>query len=418
MFDQLFNRPRALKRHTTAPLAEERLRYLSRCVEQGIRKSSLRRIAQAQLLIIEQLGLTAEVKVTSKQIEAAADRWAALDPPQRKAKDFRKARLRFISVATRWLRFLGHLDAPAPPRQPYAHLVKEFADYMEREKGLSPNTIRTECFYVERFLNIVWAQCGSLGQLTVRDLDQALAQNDSQQGEARATIRTKLSALRAFFRLAETRGWCSRGLKEAITIILPRIFQGETLPLGPSWQEVKRLLSGTEGNRPTDIRDRAIVMLLAVYGLRSAELICLKLEDLDWEREMICVTRFKARRKQLYPLSHTVGESILRYLKEVRPRSSYREIFLSMRAPLKPLSKAGLWSIVSRRLRSLGVTIKHRGPHSLRHACATRLLSQGLSLKEIGDHLGHRNPDATRLYAKVDLTGLREVADFRIGGLL
>jgi integrase len=130
------------------------------------------------------------------------------------------------------------------------------------------------------------------------------------------------------------------------------------------------------------ILGRAIFLLLAVYGVRSAELQCLKLEDLDWEREMICVTRFKARRKQLYPLSHTVGESILRYLKEVRPRASYREIFLSMRAPLKPLSKAGLWSIVSRRLRSLGVTIKHRGPHSLRHACATRLLSQGLSLKE------------------------------------
>jgi site-specific recombinase XerD len=180
---------------------------------------------------------------------------------------------------------------------------------------------------------------------------------------------------------------------------------------------VQRLLSGTEGNRPTDIRDRAIVMLLAVYGLRSTELRCLKLEDLDWEGEMICVTRFKARRKQLYPLSHTVGESILRYLKEVRPRAFYREIFLSMRAPLQPLSKAGLWSIVSRRLRSLDVTIKHRGPHSLRHACATHLLSQGLSLKEIGDHLGHRNPDATRLYAKVDLTGLREVADFHIGGL-
>jgi len=285
----------------------------------------LKRIAQAQLLIIEQLGLTAEVKVTSKQIEAAADRWAALDPPQRKTKDFRKARLRFISVATRWLRFLGHLDVPAPPRRPYAHLVKEFADYMEREKGLFSNTIRIECFYVEKFLNFVWGRHGTLDQLTFRDLDQALIQKDSQQSQARVTIRTKLSALRAFFRFAETRGWCTNGLSDAI--ILPRIFQGETLPLGPSWQEVKRLLSGTEGNRPTDIRDRAILMLLAVYGLRSAELLSLKLEDLDWEGEMICVTRFKARRKQLYPFSHTVGESILRYLKEVRPRAFYREIF-------------------------------------------------------------------------------------------
>ena len=416
MFNQLFNRPRALVHHTMAPLAEQRLRYLSHCAEHGATKTTLRRVAQALLIVIEQLGLTGEGKISSEQIEVAADRWAALKPPQRKTKDFRKARLRFISVATRWLRFLGRFDVPALPASPYAHLVRKFADYMKQEKGLSSTTIRIECFYVERFLNFVWARHDSLGQLTVRDLDQTLAQNDSQQSQARVTIRTKLSALRAFFRYAETRAWCTQGLAAAIA--LPRIFKSETLPLGPSWQEVQRLLSGTEGDRPTNIRDRAIVMLLAVYGLRSAELLCLKLEDLDWEREMICITRFKARRKPLYPLSHTVGESILRYLKEVRPRASYREIFLSMRAPLKPLSKAGLWSIVSRRLRSLGVTIKHCGPHSLRHACATRLLSQGVSLKEIGDHLGHRSPDATRLYAKVDLSGLREVADFHIGGLL
>jgi len=133
---------------------------------------------------------------------------------------------------------------------------------------------------------------------------------------------------------------------------------------------------------------------------------------------VILVTRFKARRKQLYPLSHTVGDAILRYLKEVRPGAPYREIFISRRAPLQPLSGPGIWNIVSSRLRSLDVTVSHFGPHSLRHACATRLLSQGLSLKEVGDHLGHRSPDATRWYAKVDLTGLREVADFNIGGLL
>jgi site-specific recombinase XerD len=398
------------------PLVEQRLRYLTHHVEQGVTKQTLCHVAQTQLVVIEQLGLTADGKVTSTQIEAAANRWAALQLGQRKTKDCRRTRMRFLCVATRWLRFLGRLDVPALPPSPHAHLVKEFADYMEREKGLSANTIRIECFYVEKFLNFVWARHYSLGQLTVRDLDQALAQDDSQQSQARVTIRTRRSALRAFFRYAETRGWCAQGL--AATIALPRIFKSETLPLGPSWQEVEWLLASTEGDRPTDIRDRAILMLLAVYGLRSAELRCLKLEDVDWEGEVVLVTRLKARRKQLYPLSHTVGEAILRYLKEVRPRATYREIFLSRRAPLQPLSGPGLWYIVSSRLRSLRVSVRHFGPHSLRHACATRLLSQGLSLKEVGDHLGHRSPDATRWYAKVDLTGLREVADFNIGGLL
>ena len=66
----------------------------------------------------------------------------------------------------------------------------------------------------------------------------------------------------------------------------------------------------------------------------------------------------------------------------------------------------------------MGLSLAHHGPHVLRHACATHLLSQGLPLKEIGDHLGHRNPAATRVYAKVDLVGLRQVADFSLEGLV
>lgn len=74
--------------------------------------------------------------------------------------------------------------------------------------------------------------------------------------------------------------------------------------------------------------------------------------------------------------------------------------------------------MVALRLRALGVSLRHYGPHALRHACATHLLGQGFTLKQIGDHLGHRHPDTTRVYAKVDLAGLRQVADFDMGDLL
>jgi len=77
-----------------------------------------------------------------------------------------------------------------------------------------------------------------------------------------------------------------------------------------------------------------------------------------------------------------------------------------------------LWIMVGLRLRSLNLSLPHYGPHALRHACATRLVAAGLSLKEIGDQLGHTDPDTTRIYAKVDLTSLREVADFDMGGVL
>jgi site-specific recombinase XerD len=92
-------------------------------------------------------------------------------------------------------------------------------------------------------------------------------------------------------------------------------------------------------------------------------------------------------------------------------------VFLTVLAPYRPISCSGLWSIASHAVLAGGAQTRHHGPHALRHACATRLLSEGLSMKEIGDHLGHRSADATAIYAKVDLPGLREVARFDLGGL-
>jgi site-specific recombinase XerD len=74
--------------------------------------------------------------------------------------------------------------------------------------------------------------------------------------------------------------------------------------------------------------------------------------------------------------------------------------------------------VVADRFERLGIQAPHRGPHALRHACAGRLLARGLSLKQIADHLGHQSLDSTRIYAKVDLQGLREVAAFDLGGLV
>jgi integrase len=161
-----------------------------------------------------------------------------------------------------------------------------------------------------------------------------------------------------------------------------------------------------------------MLLLLAVYGMRSGEVRALKLEDLDWEKNLIWVPRAKGRRTQCYPLAVTVGEAILSYLQDGRPKSSrYREVFLTVEAPIHPLRGSSVWTMVAKRLRPLGIPLRQRGPHVLRHACATHLLAQGLSLKEIGDHLGQRLPKTTAVYAKVNMTALREVANFSLGGL-
>ena len=89
-----------------------------------------------------------------------------------------------------------------------------------------------------------------------------------------------------------------------------------------------------------------------------------------------------------------------------------------MLPPFRPVRSNGLSVVVERRLHALGLALPHYGAHVLRHACATHLLAQGLSLKEVGDHLGHVDPDTTRIYAKVNVPALRTVGDFGLEGLL
>lgn len=418
MFDQLFTSPKTVARYSSGPLAEERLGYLTHCAAQGSTRSSLRLIAQHQLIFVDYLRLREAGSLSVDQIKGAADLWIGRQPQPHthNATDYRWAKWRFVSDARQWLSFLGRLHTVEAPRQPYAYLIEEFADHMIREKGLSQYTVRIRCWHVEQFLSRFWERHRSFDEVTIADIDAAVARKGGQDGYARTSIQSCINSLRAFFRYAEDRRWCRPGLAAAIMSV--HLFADEGLPKGPAWSDVQLLLDHTKSDQSKDIRDRAIILLFAVYGMRVGEVRGLKLEDLDWEKELISLTRPKPRRRHPYPLSYTVGEAILRYLKKARPHTSHREVFLSVKAPFQPLSSGSLYDLVSDRLRALGVSLPHYGPHALRHACATRLLAEGLSMKEIGDHLGHRKTDTTRVYAKVDLAGLRQVGDFDLGGLL
>lgn len=253
-----------------------------------------------------------------------------------------------------------------------------------------------------------------MSAITFADID-AFLESKGKQGWTRASLAALASSLRSFFRFAEARGWCAPGITAVIEA--PRIYAREGILEGPGWDDVQRLLVATSGDRPADIRDHAILMLLAVYGLRRGEVAELRLDDLDWEGELIHIARPKQRRAQRYPLLPVVGEAILRYLREVRPRCGHRALFLTLGAPIRPLSAPSITPIAHAHLSRLGLTLSPRGAHCLRHACASHLLASGFSLKQIGDHLGHRSANSTLSYTKVDLVGLRQVAELDLGAL-
>ena len=406
MFKQLFSRDETVRRYATAPLAPSRVSYLSHRAEQGAKPYTLRRIAIAQLAVVQHLDLAQMDAVRLQDVEAAAGCWAREDPGRHGGNAERAIR-RMVQPVADWLRFDGRLQQdPAGRTGPHSDQVSTFAEYMRHTQGWSEETIRFRVRAVEEFLQRLTAQHCPLEQVTLASVDRALASKLRHDGWSRNSVRTYAMALRSFFRFAELQAWCAPGL--AAGIVPPRVYGGEGLPLGPSQDDVQRLIASAEGN----LRDRALLLLLSRYGLRAGEASNLRLDNIDWEAGLLTVRRPKAGRTDRYPLSREVGDAILRYLREARPRRTCREIFLTLVAPFRPLSSGGVSGVVARRMRRLGIHSRQCGAHALRHACAQRLLDAGFSMKEIGDHLGHACPDSTLAYAKVDLAGLRQLADF------
>jgi len=411
MFEQLFKYPAVLSRHRCAPLASERESYLVHRQKDGTSLATLRRIARELVVIVGKMDLE-PTTISLDAIEIAAERWARHQKRHGRAGQHRWSRDLFVQVARDWLRFLGRLSEAEVEAPSYAPMLDDFSQCLHSERGLSPKTIDNYSWYVAKFLGWLASIGRELATVSVLDVDAFVREHPNW---SRVTSACCAKSLRSFFGHAERRRWCTAGI--GIAIESPRVFKQESLPTGPDWQSVHALIGHADSGSARDIRDRAVLMMFSTYGFRSREVSQLRLDDLDWDRERIRVHRSKGRHDQAYPLIQNVGNAIVRYLKEVRPRTTRRELFLTLRAPFRPLSTGAMYWLVSSRMADLGIEPIHRGPHSLRHACAGHLVGEGFSLKEIGDHLGHRSSFSTRTYAKVDLLGLREVARFDLGEL-
>jgi site-specific recombinase XerD len=418
MFSELYESRRTIDRHEFAPLLLERVGFLNDLRQQELSMGTLRFIAEYLLIVSTQLKLVDQPddKFNPERIADAAELWADQVHRSHTTKHMRSAKRSFICYASKWLAFMGRLEASFTPVFRYDEQIAEFAAFMLQDRGFAPATVDQRCVVARQFLSRLGGRNDALKIITISDVDAEIAQKVSDGKYKRVTVQTYASSLRAFFRFAEIRGWCASGISSAI--MAPRAFHHETLPSGPSWKQVETLLASTEGSLPADIRDRAVLLLLSVYGLRAGEVAHLRLEDIDWGNEKLVVHRSKRLGTHYYPLSRSVGAAIVRYLKDVRPRSEHREVFLTLKAPFKPVTSATLYPVVAARLRPLAAGLRHCGPHALRHSCATHLLNEGHTLKEVGDQLGHRNTETTRIYAKVNLAGLREVARFDLGGLI
>lgn len=409
MFENLVSTDEALARHRNGPLATERYRYLQHCADQGATKESLRLKARSILWIAEHLSPDDFGKMEAArlyEIVSGATLPAAPAPT---------TAVTLTTCARGWLKYLGWWPQAQEQSIAFAPTLNRFVAWMRDERGLSPCTIEQWRYRTAQFLHWCSETGRDLATLQPQDIDAYFVTYGAQRW-SRTSAGHMATVLRVFLRHAGSTGACSAGL--AASIQSPRRYALESLPYALSWDDVRRVIATASGQTERDIRDRAILLLLAVYGLRRGEVASLRLDQIDLVAGQLHLWRLKRRQAQVYPLVPSVAQALRRYIEGVRPGVTYAEVFIRIHAPRSPIGAAALYWIVSQRLRALDIRAAHLGPHALRHSCAVKLLADGLSLKEIGDHLGHRSASSTMTYAKVDLASLRQVGDFDLGGLL
>lgn len=307
------------------------------------------------------------------------------------------------------LRSSGEIPSPQPEAasNPLEVAVQEYADYLVRERGLSPRTTRqyTHCvrvFLVERF-----------GNRTIR-LD-ALCQPDTNRHLQRksATVRSTTlhgvtAALRSYFTFLRLRGDIQNDLASGVPAVA--CWRLSTVPKYLKPAEVHQLLNACDQSTIKGQRDYAILLLLARLGLRAGELVALRLDDLHWDSGEMLV-RGKGQRHDRLPIPKDVGEALATYLHDGRPRCQTRHVFVRLNAPHREFAcHSDISTIVRQAINRAGLHPSSKGAHVLRHSLATHMLRRGASLTEIGEVLRHRSPATTEIYSKVDVGALSALA--------
>lgn len=307
----------------------------------------------------------------------------------------------------RYLRTIG--VAPPEPKleRMYSWVLREWLAFLQHHRGLAPNSLDLYRRQLEPFLE-------HLGTETAPDRFAALSPERvrtylQQQAPlfARVTRKNLVITLRSFLRFAFSRGYLARDLADALERV--PCFTHDRLPRGPRWEDLEKLLATVDRSNVQGRRDFAILIVLITYGVRAGQLVGLRLEDVHWRESTIVFPAAKGGRRIEAPLTPAVGNALAIYLREGRPTTPERRVFLCLHPPFPPLAAGSVYNIVSRAFERAQVSSPHRGSHAIRHAWATRAMAQGQSLKTIADLLGYRSLESTRIYTKVDLVQLRSV---------
>lgn len=293
------------------------------------------------------------------------------------------------------------------PDNPFENCAPQFFKYLKDEKGLRDRTIYIYRYYLRKFsvyLNMI-------GMNDISHLSPPILSGlviEYRNGIEWSGLRNACGVIRVFLRYLHRENILAKDLSQLIEN--PQAYRLSGIPRSIDWDQVQRVLESVDRRSLAGKRDYAILLLLAMYGLRAREIVAMTLDDIDWRNSRLKIPERKAGHSTAYPLSPIVGEAILDYLKNARLQTHDRHIFFRSYAPFAPISGAAISSMCGNYLRKVGIQVPRAGSHTFRHSCVQKLVNANFSLKSIGDYVGHRNPASTQIYGKVAVEDLRTVA--------
>ncbi len=306
-------------------------------------------------------------------------------------------------------------EQPMPKRSEAAALAHRFGEYLQQRRALMPETVRRHISVVREFLQ----RCFGRGPLRLHALGEKDITRFVLETAKRLSPRTQqlhMSILRSFFRFLLEQGEIEVDLTGVVPAVASWRLAG--VPKHITHGQVEQMLASCDRGTPKGRRDLAILLLLARLGLRACEVSRLELDDIRWRTGELLI-RGKGSTLETLPLLTEVGEALAAYIKRDRPKCETRRVFTRTRAPIAAIAGKGtVTTIVRDATFRAGLDVPARGAHVLRHSLATGMLRDGASMSEIGVVLRHRSPATTEIYAKVDITSLKRLAQpWPVGGV-
>lgn len=311
-----------------------------------------------------------------------------------------------------WACALGALGSSLPPWRDkeapqLSPLLSDYCHYRRAHNGVSDATLVRDIETARAFLKQLRRDRKPIRLAILADVDmfvQELATRLSKR-----TVADTCSSLRAFLRFLTITGRLSRDL--AGDVVAPRYRTDERPPRNLRWSEVQRILRSISRTVPPGKRDYAMVLLLATYGLGAAEVLAIRLEDLDWHNGVLRVRRPKTNVPIELPLLPAVAKALTAYLRWERPPAhGVSSLFLRRNMPYEPITSSAIRYRIRHYARLAGITGKVIGAHAFRHSHASRQVDSGANIKVVSDILGHRSSSSTSVYVRVALKRLRAVA--------